>query len=52
MNEGSSVPWTDHTKMIRCDVGDTLDYDLYRKSTRVTDARGFVRDTSMMTTDA
>ncbi|MHB1215308.1 MAG: DUF6531 domain-containing protein [Thiobacillus sp.] len=23
--------------------GDTLDYDLYRKSTRVTDARGFVR---------
>ncbi len=26
------------------DVGDTLDYDLYRKSTRVTDARGFVRE--------
>jgi RHS repeat-associated protein len=25
------------------DVGDTLDYDLYRKSTRVTDARGFIR---------
>lgn len=24
--------------------GDTLDYDLYRKSTRVTDARGFVRE--------
>lgn len=26
------------------DVGDTLDYDLYRKSTRVTDARGYVRE--------
>jgi RHS repeat-associated protein len=26
------------------DAGDTLDYDLYRKSTRVTDARGFVRE--------
>jgi len=26
------------------DVGDTLDYDLYRKSTRVTDARGGVRE--------
>ncbi len=26
------------------DVGDTLDYDLYRKSTRVTDARGNVRE--------
>ncbi|MBY6243619.1 DUF6531 domain-containing protein, partial [Methylosinus sp. Sm6] len=24
--------------------GDTLDYDLYRKTTRVTDARGFVRE--------
>lgn len=26
------------------DVGDTLDYDLYRKSTRVTDASGYVRE--------
>lgn len=24
--------------------GDTLDYDLYRKSTRVTDAKGYVRE--------
>ena len=28
------------------DQGDTLDYDLYRKSTRVTDARGFIREYS------
>lgn len=26
------------------DLGDTLDYDLFRKRTRVTDARGFVRE--------
>ncbi|MEI7465732.1 MAG: DUF6531 domain-containing protein, partial [Burkholderiales bacterium] len=26
------------------DAGDTLDYDLYRKSTRVTDARGGIRE--------
>jgi RHS repeat-associated protein len=26
------------------DQGDTLDYDLYRRSTRVTDARGFTRE--------